>query len=158
MQNGVRFTVFIVLLIFLVSTQSVLAEVIEAPKRFVLDHQPPKKPSVVVLNTEINLSALRDQLDAAISAVTPFPFSGKRSGCARTRVLGIRISIGCTWHGEVKKRGPLVLTGQGNSLTIRLPLHAFATVRGRSEVGKHIRETVTTDFIVIIEAPLQNCG
>lgn len=106
-------------------------------------------PSNIGLAARVNLRQAEAALDAAIPPVMA-DFSGERGGCIKEKVLGIKISIGCRWNGQVTKRGPLSLSGAGDALHLSIPAHAWVTGRNRS--GPTVRQTVTADFTVTATA------
>ena len=108
--------------------------------------------STIALAAKVNLRQAQAALDAAIPRVMA-DFSGERGGCFAERVLGIEISIGCRWNGQVIKRGPLSLSGAGDALHLSIPAHAWVTGRNRS--GPTVRQTVTADFTVTATARLK---
>ena len=101
--------------------------------------------STVSLSATVDLDRMEAELNEAIPSVID-NFSGERGGCFRTRKLGISISIGCRWHGEVTKRGPLSVSGTGDILSFSLPAHAWVTGSNRS--GPTVSETARADFTV----------
>jgi len=105
--------------------------------------------STIALAAKVNLRQAQAALDTAIPRVMA-DFRGERSGCLEERVLGIKISIGCKWNGQVIKRGPVSLSGAGDALHLSIPAHAWVTGRNRS--GPTVRQTVTADFTVTATA------
>ena len=105
--------------------------------------------STIALAARIDLREVQAELDAAIPPIIA-DFSGERGGCLRARKLGIKISIGCRWNGQVTRRGPLSLSGAGEALNFSIPVHAWVTVRNRS--GPTVRQTVRADFTVTATA------
>lgn len=105
--------------------------------------------STVSLSVMVDIARMEAELNEAIPSVIA-GFSGERGGCFRTRRLGIAISIGCRWRGEVTKRGPLSVSGAGDTVSFSLPAHAWVTGSNRS--GPTISETARADFTVTATA------
>lgn len=69
---------------------------------------------------------------------------------SRMECVQVTPGIDCSIDHHVWRDGPLRLSGSGSSLTLQQAVSARATVRGRGEIGKHIRETVngSADFTI----------
>lgn len=69
---------------------------------------------------------------------------------SRMECVQVTPGIDCSIDHNVWRDGPLRLSGSGRSLTLQQAVSARATVRGRGEIGKHIRETVngSADFTI----------
>ncbi len=69
---------------------------------------------------------------------------------SRMECVQVTSGIDCSIDHNVWRDGPLRLSGSGRSLTLQQAVSARATVRGRGEIGKHIRETVngSADFTI----------
>ena len=103
------------------------------------------RPSTILLASRVDLGRVEARLDAAVQPVIA-SFSGERDACFETGRFGISISIGCRWHGEVRKRGSLSMSGAGDVLRLSVPAHAWVT--GSNRGGFTIEETATADFTV----------
>ena len=112
--------------------------------------RPPRQPqslsvvpleSRIALSAKINLRKVQSDLNNLIPDA--IRFSGERGGCYKKNVLGVKISVGCKWNGQVQRRGTATISGSSQRLDFTVPFHAWATVRTR-RFG--VQETVTTDL------------
>lgn len=60
----------------------------------------------------------------------------------RNRCIEITPRIDCTVTERVAREGPIRISGSGDQLTIVQDIYGTGTVRGRGEIGSHIRQTV----------------
>jgi len=96
--------------------------------------------SSVSVPLTVNLAALEKELNARIPD-TLHTIDESRGGCFKKRVGFIKVSIGCSISGRVWKAGKFSLTTAGDSIRASMPINFEATVRGRGDIGKNIRET-----------------
>ena len=102
----------------------------------------PLESRIAVAGT-IDLQKVQNDLDKLI----PDPlvtFHGERDDCITKKIV-VKIRIGCKWNGEVKKKGPVAVSGADQRLDFSLPLHAWASVQTRTF---NISEKLETDFTV----------
>lgn len=59
------------------------------------------------------------------------------------RCVDITPAIDCTISERVTRDGALSVSGSGGTLTFQQNIHGTATISGRGEIGRHIRETAT---------------
>lgn len=105
--------------------------------------------SQLALSANINLQKVQSDFNNSL----PSPiakFNGKKSGCWKENILGIPVSVGCKWKGEVQKRGAATISGSNQSLNFAMPLHAWVKVRPKNL--DIVRTTVRTDFTVTANA------
>jgi hypothetical protein len=76
-----------------------------------------------------------------------------RPDCLTVKVIK-RIKISCRLNGQVT-RGPIRVTGQGNVMTITMPVQATVTAR---DVALVLRETATASAIVTARVRLDSMG
>ena len=122
-------------------------DITERPPRITNSGYDDLRLSHMYVAMKLDMSRLGAIIDDTIPE-TIANFSGERGGCFQTKVVFLRISIGCTWHGEIKRRGAVSLQGNGDTLNIAVPIHAWVTVKSRS--GISVQETATADFTVIV--------
>ena len=67
-------------------------------------------------------------------------------GCAKWLKTKVMDGVDCHIEGKVT-RGKIVLSGEGNVVTVSLPIDAKGSVRGRGEIGKHIDIPVSAGVI-----------
>ena len=60
---------------------------------------------------------------------------------SRMECIDVTPRIDCSINQQVIRTGPLIVGGSGGTITIRQALAGSATVRGRGEIGRHIRES-----------------
>lgn len=111
-----------------------------APPAVVTELKPDEMMSSVSVPLTVNLAALEKQLNARIPD-TLYTINESRGGCFKKKVGFIKISIGCSISGRVWKAGRFSLTTVGDSIRASMPINFEATVRGRGDIGKNIRET-----------------
>ena len=108
--------------------------------------------SQIALSARINLQKVQSDFNKSIPG-TIKKFSGEKGGCYEKEIKlvikKIRISVGCKWNGEVKKRGAATISGAGQGLIFSMPLHAWARVRARR---LNVQATPKTDFTVTARA------
>ncbi len=76
----------------------------------------------------------------------------------KNRCVDITPAIDCTISQRVWRDGPLRVEGAGDTITLRQNVRAQATVRGRGDIGRHIRETVNgaADFTISAQPGIAN--
>ena len=60
----------------------------------------------------------------------------------RNRCVEVSPRINCTITEEVRREGPLRVSGSGGKIVLGQDIFGSGTVRGRGEIGRHIRQTV----------------
>lgn len=60
----------------------------------------------------------------------------------KNRCAEVTPRIDCTITEHIERQGPLEIVGSGPTISVRQDIFGSGTVRGRGEVGKHIRQTV----------------
>jgi len=70
-----------------------------------------------------------------------------------SREVKTRISpeISCNVSSRITRAGPVQIRSEGNSLLSTVTLNGTATVRGRGEIGKHIRETASGTLKITLQ-------
>ena len=99
---------------------------------------------VITLSTKINLQKVQSDFNKSIPS-TIATFSGEKDDC----ITKLGINFGCSWNGEVKKKGNVTISGLDQSLNFAMPLHVWAKVKSK-EFG--IGGNFTTDFTVTANA------
>lgn len=102
-------------------------DITERPPRQATPFAAEPLESRIVVSANVDLH----DIQAALNDSTPnsVAFSGRKSGCYRDRILGVRVSVGCNWSGEIAKRGNATISGSGRQLLVAAPLRARVTVR-----------------------------
>jgi hypothetical protein len=69
----------------------------------------------------------------------------------KNRCVEVTPAIDCDVDHHVWRQGAMSLSASGNQITIKQALGARATVRGRGEIGRHIRETANglAEFTIV---------
>jgi hypothetical protein len=60
----------------------------------------------------------------------------------RNRCVEISARIECTVTEDVRREGPMRISGEGGTIRVTQDILGSGTVRGRGEIGRHIRQTV----------------
>lgn len=61
---------------------------------------------------------------------------------SRMECVQVTPAVGCTIAHQAERVGPLRLGGDSGALQVSQTIRASATIKGRGEIGRHIRETV----------------
>ncbi|CAO4172197.1 DUF4403 family protein [Methylorubrum extorquens] len=104
------------------------------------------RSSTIVIPVTASLDDLQARLNEQIPPIL-YSINENRDACAKAKMVDFGLfktkvspDIDCHIDGSVT-RGTIQLTGVGKNLTITMPIFAKVTVRGRGDIGKHIRET-----------------
>ena len=69
---------------------------------------------------------------------------------SRMQCVTITPRIDCSIDQLVERSGPVEVTGSGSTITLHQAFRGQATLRGRGEIGRHIRETATGAAVVTL--------
>lgn len=70
----------------------------------------------------------------------------------KNRCIEVTPRIDCTITETVRREGPMRISGSGGQIVLGQDIFGSGTVRGRGEIGKHIRQTVRTKAELTLSA------
>ncbi|WP_269585332.1 DUF4403 family protein [Roseibium sp. Sym1] len=70
----------------------------------------------------------------------------------KNRCIEVSPRIDCTISELVRREGPMRISGSGGQLVLRQDIFGSGTVRGRGDIGRHIRQTVRAKAELTISA------
>ncbi|MEM9762014.1 MAG: DUF4403 family protein [Pseudomonadota bacterium] len=70
----------------------------------------------------------------------------------KNRCVNITPRIDCSISENVSREGPIRISGDGGTIVLKQAIDGSATVRGRGEIGRHIRQTVRAKADVTVKA------